>query len=276
MLKRTIFGALYVAVIIAGILCGQFIFLLLTLLLTTLAINEFLIMVNPPLSNPQDNGVALLLRSLDCVGGALLAVTLWTGFLFLPGIITYIFYVFIRLIVQLWIVNQNPLHSLANSMLSQLYIALPLSLMSIIYRISPNLLLLLFILVWVNDTFAYLSGMTFGRHKLWVRISPKKTWEGLWGGIVMTIVVSTCCGLFAGANFGNISPWIMAGLGLIVGVVATLGDLVESLIKRTIGVKDSGTLIPGHGGILDRIDSILFVIPASLIYLFFTLFANAF
>lgn len=275
MVKRAIFGAIYVAIIVAGILSGQFVCLLLLLLLSTLGVNEFLTMTNPEPQNSAESGIALLLRSLDCIGAALMVVTIWTGWIFLPGIVTYILYVVIRLSVQLWIRTQNPLHSLATSMMSQVYVALPIALMSVVYRLNPWLLLLLFVLVWVNDTFAYLTGRTFGRHKLWERISPKKTWEGFWGGTVMTAAVAALCGFFAQEQFGQLSAFALAGVGIVVSVAGTIGDLVESMLKRTVGVKDSSKLIPGHGGILDRIDSILLVIPSSLIYLFFVI-ANVF
>lgn len=272
MLKRAIFGAIYVAIIVGGIFSGNFVFLLLLLLLSTLAVNEFQVMTNPPVDGIADNSVALLLRSLDCIGAAVMVMTLWTNTIFLPGIVTYILYVVMRLCIQLWIVNFNPLQSLATSFMSQIYVALPIALMSLIYYMSPHLLLLLFILVWINDTFAYLSGRALGKHKLWERISPKKTWEGFWGGAIMTIVAAALCGLFAADYFGGFSWIVMALLGMVVSVAGTLGDLVESLLKRTVGVKDSGNIIPGHGGILDRIDSILLVIPATLIFIFFVLF----
>lgn len=269
MLKRAIFGAIYVAIILGGILGGPFLFLLLMLLLSTLAINEFMIMVNPASTNATEATVAMLQRSLDCVGAAVLIVTLWTGTFFLPGVATYIIYLILRLTIQLWIHGQNTVMALSTSMMSQLYIAVPIALMSVIFRISPHLLLLLFVLVWVNDTFAYLSGCTFGRHKLWERISPKKTWEGFWGGMAMTVIVSIVCALLWRSYFANIGVISMALLGATVCVAATLGDLVESLLKRSVGVKDSGNLIPGHGGILDRIDSILLVIPTAFIFIFF-------
>ena len=262
MVKRSIFGAIYVAIIIAGILNGNFIFLLLLLLLSTLGVNEFLMMVNPEPENQSEASISLLLRSLDCIGAALLVVTVWTGYLFIPGIVTYILYLLIRMCVQLWITSHNPLYSIAMSMMSQLYVALPIALMSIIFhQFNPGILLLAFVLVWVNDTFAYLTGCSIGRHKLWERISPKKTWEGFWGGAIMTAIVAGLYGYFQ-----QMPILAMAGLGITVSVFGTLGDLVESMIKRTVGVKDSGQLIPGHGGILDRIDSILFVIPSIIIY----------
>ncbi len=265
MVKRSIFGAIYVAIIIAGILNGNFVFLLLLLLLSTLGVNEFLMMVNPEPENQSEASISLLLRSLDCIGAALLVVTVWTGYLFIPGIVTYILYLLIRMCVQLWITSHNPLYSIGMSLMSQLYVALPIALMSIIFhQFNPGILLLAFVLVWVNDTFAYLTGCSIGRHKLWERISPKKTWEGFWGGAIMTAIVAGLYGYFQ-----QMPILAMAGLGITVSVFGTLGDLVESMIKRTVGVKDSGQLIPGHGGILDRIDSILFVIPSIIIYFLF-------
>ena len=127
-------------------------------------------------------------------------------------------------------------------------------------------MLAIFVFIWVNDTFAFLTGITLGKNKLLERISPKKTIEGFIGGIFFTVL--------AGVGFSflfveyNIYFWI--GFALIVSLFATLGDLFESLIKRTYKVKDSGNLIPGHGGILDRIDSLLIVVPAIYVYLLIT------
>lgn len=269
MAKRAIFGAIYVAIIVAGILCGPFALLLLLLLLSTLAVNEFLSMTGQHTESPEQAATALLLRSLDCVGAALMVVTAWTGQVFIPGIMTFLLYIVLRLIIQLWIKEQNALQSLSLSLMSQLYVTLPIALMTVVYRLSPHLLLLLFILVWINDTFAYLTGMALGRHKLWERISPKKTWEGFWGGALATIIAGVCGGLFFQSYFAGFGPIALGSVAMIVCIASTLGDLIESLLKRTCGVKDSGTLIPGHGGILDRIDSILLVIPSSVIYLFF-------
>lgn len=269
MLKRAIFGALYVAVIVLGILCGPLVLLILLLALSTLAVNEFLNMTNPQPDSAADATVGVLLRSFDCVGAAVMIVTVWVNSLFLPGLITYLLYIAMRLTVQLWVPNANALRSLSTSMMSQLYVALPIALMSVVYRLSPHLLLLLFILVWVNDTFAYLSGRAFGRHKLWERISPKKTVEGFWGGMLMTVLIAALCEIFFSGYFAGLSIVGMAMLGVVVSGAGTLGDLVESLLKRTVGVKDSGNLIPGHGGILDRIDSILLVVPAALVFIFF-------
>lgn len=117
---------------------------------------------------------------------------------------------------------------------------------------------------WINDTAAYFVGSLWGRHKLWVRLSPKKTWEGLIGGLAVTVLL----GLWPFADWLGLGPGWGALLGALVGVVATFGDLAESMWKRQSGLKDSGHLIPGHGGMLDRIDSLLFVVPTVYYFAF--------
>ncbi|MDE7389236.1 MAG: phosphatidate cytidylyltransferase [Muribaculaceae bacterium] len=263
LLLRAIFGAIYVAVIVAGILCGPLPCLLLLFLLGALGVNEFLT-VTTPLTGSRSAATDMLVRCLDCTGATLMIFTVWFN-MFLPGVACWILYLAVRLCAQLWIRNENAVIALSLSLMSQLYVALPVALMSIVYRIGAPMLLLLFILVWVNDTFAFLTGCTLGRHKLWERISPKKSWEGFIGGAVFTIAAAMLAAWLMPQHY--LSLPLMGALGLIVTIAATLGDLVESLIKRTLGVKDSGHLIPGHGGILDRIDSILLVVPASVVFL---------
>jgi phosphatidate cytidylyltransferase len=143
---------------------------------------------------------------------------------------------------------------------------------------SPQMVLAIFFLIWINDTGAFIVGCTIGKHKLFERISPKKTWEGFFGGLIFTCIAAIAFGIW-GSDFFNginrmlvgdtilysIGSWI--GLGLIVSVFGTWGDLIESMTKRSLRVKDSVNIIPGHGGILDRIDSLLLVMPATAIYL---------
>lgn len=124
--------------------------------------------------------------------------------------------------------------------------------------------LFLFILIWSSDTFAYLTGKFFGKHKMAPKISPKKTWEGYAGGVILTLVLSYFVEQYQPDLRGN---WMI--VGFLVATFAPLGDLVESQLKRTFGVKDSGNIIPGHGGILDRLDS--FIICAPVVYLYFIL-----
>ena len=165
-------------------------------------------------------------------------------------------------------------------MLSQLYIALPFSMLNVLafeqapngitYQYNMQLPLCVFVFLWLNDTGAYCSGSLFGKHKLFPRISPAKSWEGSVGGAILVMIVAAIIGYFSNTNCQmsqlSITGWV--GLGFIVVVFGTWGDLVESLFKRTLGIKDSGKILPGHGGMLDRFDSSLMAIPASVIYLY--------
>lgn len=128
---------------------------------------------------------------------------------------------------------------------------------------NPHLIIGIFILLWVNDTFAYLVGKNFGKHKLFEKVSPKKTIEGFVGGFAFAIMASFIIGNFY--TFLSTLEWFI--IALIIGVFGTLGDLIESKFKRIAGVKDSGKIMPGHGGLLDRLDSFIFVIPYTFIFL---------
>ena len=127
----------------------------------------------------------------------------------------------------------------------------------------------IYVFLWVNDTGAYCTGSLLGRHKLFPRISPGKSWEGSIGGGLLVLAVAALIGWYenqSGASTMNILEWM--GLGLVVVFFGTWGDLVESLFKRTLGIKDSGDILPGHGGMLDRFDSSLMAIPAAVVYIY--------
>lgn len=132
-------------------------------------------------------------------------------------------------------------------------------------KYNEKILITIFILIWTNDTFAYLVGKNFGKRKLFPSVSPKKTVEGFIGGLLFTII----CSFLLSQNYietKNIYIWVI--IAVIVSIFSTLGDLIESKLKRVAGIKDTGTIMPGHGGILDRLDSIIFVIPfINLFYL---------
>jgi phosphatidate cytidylyltransferase len=131
------------------------------------------------------------------------------------------------------------------------------------YAYTHRIILGIMTLVWINDSGAYLVGMSVGRHRLFERISPKKSWEGAIGGAVLTLICALWLDMIMGAL--NRTDWLF--LALIVSVFGVFGDLTESLFKRSVGQKDSGKIIPGHGGLLDRIDSVLFVMPLAAVYL---------
>jgi phosphatidate cytidylyltransferase len=210
----------------------------------------------------------------NCFGGFLLFLV---TYLYASGVFDYyiffiyLFYIVIVLISELYEKQQDPINHAAYIFLGQTYIALPLALLNmIVFReiegetpvYNSLMILSLFVFLWVNDTGAYLVGMALGKHHLFKRISPKKSWEGFAGGLVFTIASA-----FVFAHFRpeiKLCHWI--GLSLSVVVFGTWGDLTESLIKRTLGVKDSGCALPGHGGYLDRFDSLLMAVYAMLFY----------
>jgi phosphatidate cytidylyltransferase len=214
----------------------------------------------------------------DIYGGAAKSVV------FIPYLVTVIY----LLVAELYMKQEDPINNWAYTMLSQMYIALPFSLLNVLaFTASPEGLVLfnpilplsVFIFLWMNDTGAYCIGSLLGRHKLFPRISPGKSWEGSIGGAVVVLAVAYLLYVFdsgqlsylADAGFRSsgmltLEQWL--GLGLVVVVFGTWGDLVESLFKRTLGIKDSGSILPGHGGMLDRFDSSLLAIPAAVIYLY--------
>ena len=185
------------------------------------------------------------------------------------------------LVTQLYLKQDKPFDSLAHTFFGIMYIGIPFSLFpfaafsrtgfgSILPHpeilFSPGLVIGFLLLLWTYDTGAYLCGVAFGKHRLMERISPKKSWEGFFGGLIITVAAAW---LLSGW-FGLVSSSGLIIIALIIAVAGTYGDLTESMLKRSIGVKDSGSLLPGHGGLLDRFDSTLFAFP--LVYLFVTLF----
>ena len=197
-------------------------------------------------------------------------------FLYAGGFVSaHIFYPYVcfllaLLILSLYLTIPTPTQNCARSLFAQFYCAGLLSLLNFIVfdpadkHFFPAFALLIFIFVWINDTFAYLTGIIFGKHPLFPRISPKKSWEGFWGGFISVVLSSLAIAYY----FPQIINWHQSlPLGILIVVFATFGDLVESLLKRNSGVKDSGTLLPGHGGILDRFDSVILATPAVFIYM---------
>ena len=194
---------------------------------------------------------------------------------FIPYLISIIY----LLIAELYLKQEDPVSNWAYTMMSQLYIALPFSLLNVLAFRSVGsditytylIPLAVFVFLWINDTGAYLCGSLLGKHKLFPRISPGKSWEGSVGGGILVMVIAVLVWYLTeqyGVNDLQLSAVEWAGLGLTVVVFGTWGDLVESLFKRTLGIKDSGHILPGHGGMLDRFDSSLLAIPAAVVYLY--------
>ena len=180
------------------------------------------------------------------------------------------------LIDELWRKAENPIANWGNLLISQLMIALPFCAMGALLTVDKWLLLALFVLIWVNDSGAYCVGSITakraeGNHKMFPRVSPKKSWEGLFGGLAATIgaaFILNRFGWFDAITKEGYELLIAGAFAFIVSAAGTLGDLMESLFKRSIGVKDSGKFLPGHGGVLDRFDSILLAAPMALLFVF--------
>lgn len=267
---RTITGVLYVAVIVAALLhplAATFLFAL----VTGLTVWEFTGIVNARRDVETNRFICTVAAVFFYVAMASFCSGATPPTVFVPYLITIIY----LLIAELYLKSADPINNWAYTMLSQLYIALPLSLINVLaFRQGPAgaeysgvLPLCVFVFLWANDTGAYCIGSLIGRHKLFPRISPGKTWEGSAGGAVVTIVAAVAVWRLTGGNGGlQLYEWI--GLSVVTVIFGTWGDLVESLLKRTLSIKDSGTILPGHGGMLDRFDSALMAFPAAVIYLY--------
>lgn len=271
---RTITGIIFVAAIVASFLRPEAMVLLFSIV-TGLTAWEFTGLVNEREHVTVNRFIctvaavylffAMTYYCSDLYGGAAKSVV------FIPYLVTIIY----LLISELYLRQTDPIEDWAYTMLSQMYIALPLSLLNVLaftatpegtVTFNPLLPLSVFVFLWVNDSGAYCIGSLIGRHKLFPRISPGKSWEGSIGGAVFVLAAAYAIHYFLDVPVTNLYHWL--GLGLVVVVFGTWGDLVESLLKRTLGVKDSGDILPGHGGMLDRFDSALLAIPASVVYLY--------
>lgn len=260
-LLRALTGSVYVGLILAGILINDVTYLLLTALLCIPAMLEFY-----RLSPEGSTANPMAVRIIDIAGGLSLITGAWLAVEHqsFSAFAIFLLYFLARFIMTLYSKESEPLRSLCRSMAGIMYIALPLALSTVIYGISKHIVLAMFIFIWVNDTGAFLVGSAIGRHRLFERISPKKSWEGFWGGLVFCVTAAIVMYTFWPCYFTEFTIGTMILFGVAVSVFSTWGDLVESLIKRTIHIKDSGNILPGHGGMLDRIDSLLIVIPAVL------------
>lgn len=280
LILRTITGLAFVAVLVGSIVYSPFTFGALFAVVTGLATLEFCNIVNKN-AGVQTNTFICSLSSIllyfaffaySC--GYANAMLIVPESVFLPYIVTFIY----LLVSHLYSGRQNALASWAYTMMSQLYVALPFALLNCIafvpYPMGPlgtayiyMYPLAVFLFLWSSDTGAYCVGSLLGKkipYKLFPSISPKKSWVGSVGGTLLALGVAVIVARFEPSL--TVLQWM--GFALVVAVFGTWGDLVESQIKRQLGIKDSGNVLPGHGGFLDRFDSSLLAIPASLVYIY--------
>ena len=273
--RRTLTGGWIVIFVLGGFWLHPVSFFLTGLVILTGAMYEYNLMIrNTGVKTQMFPGIitaitAYVLSTL--IASGVLSVKLF--FILIPMMI-------LIMVIELYRKQEKPFDSLAHTFFSVIYIALPFSMFpfaaysrtglnslipheSILF--SPGIIIGFFLLIWANDTGAYLTGMTFGRHKLFERISPKKTWEGFIGGFTAAIIVAWLLSDW----FGVVDKIQWVVISIIISISGTYGDLIESMLKRSTGVKDSGNIMPGHGGFLDRFDSAIISFP--LVYLFILL-----
>ena len=276
---RAVSGILFVAIMVVGMSFNAMAMMFLFALITGMTTWEYCGLVNSRKRVSVNRFICTAAGVYLFLAVAGFCSELTPSAVFIPYLLTVV-YLFIS---ELYLRQKDPINNWAYTMLSQMYIALPFSTINMLsFRADPStsevgyvwiLPLSVFIFLWLNDTGAYCTGSLLGRHKLFPRISPGKTWEGSIGGAVLVLIAAFVMSRIYGVlGWGDNHPlpgavqWM--GLGLTVVVFGTWGDLVESLFKRTLGIKDSGNILPGHGGMLDRFDSSLMALPAAVVYLY--------
>ena len=277
LITRSITGVIFVAAIVVCFMRPEAMILLFALV-TGLTVWEYTGIVNGIENVCVNRFLATVAAVYFFLGMAGFCASIVPSAVFIPYLLTVV-YMFIS---ELYTKAPNPINNWAYTMLSQMYIALPFAMVNVLaFRgvgngVVYNYLapLSIFVFLWTNDTGAYLSGSLFGKHKLFPRVSPGKSWEGSIGGGLLVLLVSALVGMYQNSDMHETATELLLtvpqwmGLGLVVVFFGTWGDLVESLFKRTIGIKDSGNILPGHGGMLDRFDSSLMAFPAAVIYLY--------
>ena len=279
---RAITGALFVIVLVGGIVFNPdypISMLILFTVITALTVWEFTTIVNRNMHLHVN-------RFITTVAAAYLFVAVWAFCTDIMGpavFIPYLISIIYLLVSELYFDRPDNIQNWAMTFMAQLYIALPFASLNSLCLFRTNLIpnisfiydyryaLSLFIFLWASDTGAYLFGSWLGKHRLFPRISPKKSWEGSVGGGITAIAASQIIASFipfAETLSDMTSRLLWTGLAVLTVIVGTWGDLVESVIKRRLGIKDSGKILPGHGGMLDRFDSSLLAIPAAVVYVY--------
>lgn len=267
-LVRSLSGLLLVAIIVTSIVVHHLSFYLLFLSISTLSLWEYYLLVYREKARTQKY-YGLAASAIIFTINYLYAYNLVDEKIFLL-ILPLLSFVFIN---ELYLGNKRPFLNISYTIFGLIYITLPFSLLNhivlyksevdIIYK--PDILLSIFILIWTYDTFAYLFGITLGQNRLFPSISPKKSWEGAIGGAIVTVLSSFVLRYYF--PLLTLENWLV--ISSIIVVTGTYGDLIESMFKRSLNIKDSGNIIPGHGGMLDRFDSFIFAVPFVFIYLQF-------
>lgn len=270
LIQRGLTAVVFVAVMLAGLYFSKISFLALFGLITILSLWEFFTII---LKNETHDSTRKILGAAVGVTPFLMAAyyhfyQLDNSAEFLKKcILLFLPIVFFLFIIELFTKSKNPFGNLGYLFLGLIYIGIPFTLAQFIAidggNYYPNIILGLLLLTWANDTGAYVIGSQIGRTKLFPRISPNKTWEGSLGGVAVAFLIAWLLSIYVTEL--SLTNWLV--LAALVSIFASLGDLIESMLKRSLGVKDSGTIMPGHGGFLDRFDAFIFLLPFAASYL---------
>lgn len=264
---RTLTGIIIVISILGSILLGKFYFGGLFLIFTILGTFEFFQMLEKTEIIAQKH-FGTILASILYILLFLVAIKAISA-MYLVAMVLLVFVIPVRELYRTD--SDKPLPNIASTLFGIVYVAIPFGLMNFMYYYGNpkaetfHLLLGFFVILWTADTFAYLTGTKFGKNRLFERISPKKSWEGSIGGAVAALVAAYIFSIW----FTEMSLAHWLGYALVIVVSGTYGDLVESMFKRSLSIKDSGNILPGHGGILDRFDAVFLSVPAAILYLMF-------
>jgi phosphatidate cytidylyltransferase len=264
---RTLTGAVFITVLGGAILWHPVSFMVLFGLVAAVGINEFYRLFSATEYKP-----GLVTGSLLGLAFYLITCAYVTNLLPLTAFFLIIPFVSAVFIAELYTKHSKPFQNIGLTLLGAAYVVIPFSLLvlngfslpsALAFNYNSTVILGFFFLLWTSDTGAYLVGITMGKHPLFPRISPKKSWEGFIGGIVLTMLIAVIVSRFF--TVLSMVDWII--IGAIIAIFGVLGDLIESLLKRSLQIKDSGNILPGHGGILDRFDSVIFSAPLVFLYL---------
>lgn len=270
LIARSLSGIIFVVLVTACILWSPFSFGALFTLVTGICLWEFYILMEKQPDIKINKAIATFSGVYLFAAGFLYFGGYFASLIFIPWLAILLY----LSIVELFKKGLHSMHSLAYTYFGQIYISLPMVLLARMAFLPsvqdhgiyhPVLLMSFFAFVWISDTSAYAVGSLFGKHKLMERISPQKTREGFIGELIITLS-SSVLAYFCFPEIFSLAQWM--GFAAVIVIFGVLGDLFESLIKRTVQVKDSGSLMPGHGGLLDRFDTIFLAIPAVSLYLF--------
>lgn len=262
MLTRAITGLFFIIALVGALLLGEVVFTVFFSLIGVGALYEFY-----GITKSEKNKPNVVLGMLAAVVLAVLVGLHCIGYIPFKFVWLFVPFFCLIFIVSLYQNRETPFNDIAYTILGVIYACIPflffVSLGFISGTFNFYIPLGFLIILWANDTGAYLSGRSFGKRKLFERISPNKTWEGFVGGVLFAMLIA----LNLERYFGSLQKWEWMAMAAIIGVFGTLGDLVESMLKRSLNVKDSGNILPGHGGLLDRFDGLLLAAPLVFIFL---------